>query len=99
MLGKFSAVAQMRYEATFYGYEVWWYGRARDIPTRTSTLTLTRRGDTLAFRLVRRNRKTRWARTFESTALAEQASIRLERALIGAGYKLIDGEDIKLPPP
>jgi uncharacterized protein (TIGR02996 family) len=88
----------MRYEATFFGYDFWWNGRERTVPTRTSTLTMTRRGDTLAFRLVRRNKKTRWARTFGSTVEAEQASIRLERALQGAGYKLLDGEDIKLPP-
>jgi uncharacterized protein (TIGR02996 family) len=89
----------MRYEATFFGYEFWWNGRERSVPTRTSTLTMTRRGEWLAFRLVRRNKKTRWARSFGSTALAEQAAIRLERALQGAGYKLLDGEDIKLPPP
>lgn len=89
----------MRYEATFYGYDFWWNGRERTVPTRTSTLTMTRRGEALAFRLVRRNKKTRWTRLFESTVAAERAAIRLDRALQGAGYKLLDGEDIKLPPP
>lgn len=89
----------MRYEAVFDSYNYWWGGRERTITAHTSTLTMTRRAATLAFRLVRRNKKTRWSRTFRSEAAARASFSTLERALIGAGFRLKDGEDIKLPTP
>jgi len=89
----------MRYETTIPGYTYWRDGDEYATAERISTITVTRRGDTIAFRLVRHNKKIRWARTFASSAKAEIAALRIARTLALAGYKLLDGEDIKLPPP
>jgi uncharacterized protein (TIGR02996 family) len=89
----------MRYETTQYGYVLWRRGREVWTPTRTAAFTLTRRGTMLAMRLVRRGKKIRWTQSHDSVAAAERARLRIHNAILGSGFKFLDGEDIKLPEP
>ena len=70
----------MRYEIATQGSERWERGEAIWVPGRASSVTVTRRGVTLAMRFIRRNKKTRWGRDLKKLKRSWDLSPDCERA-------------------